>query len=290
MRSAFACLTLVVLLAACNTDKEGFSRTKNGLLYKVIESGKGEVTASAGDLLVMDIEYKNSKDSVLFDSRLKSDSFAVKMVPPTFVGGIEEGFAMMHEGDIWQFKVPADSVFLRTFFHQTLPPYVEKGSYLRFQVKLKRIIPKAIVDSLSSQEDIRLRRAEFSKIEAFLKRENMDVMPTQNGAYIKTIRSGNGNFPHTGDTVVVNYTGRTIDGRIFAEVTAETGSLHFAVGKGMVLSGWDEVMPYLDEGSVSRVLLPSDLAYGAAGKEPIPGYTSVIYDIELVKIIRRSEN
>jgi FKBP-type peptidyl-prolyl cis-trans isomerase FkpA len=285
-----AAFLLILFIAACSTDQEGFNKTDNGLYYKVIESGKGKELPETGDLLIMDIEYRNNRDSVLFDSETKSDSFTVVLVEPTYKGGIEEGFAMMHEGDHWQFKVSADSVFLRTFFHESLPPYIEPGSYLKFQVKLQRIIKKSVADSLARAEDIRLRQNEFSKIELYLRQENMDVMPTQNGAYIKTIKAGNGIVADSGDSVVVNYTGKTLDGREFDKVTDAEGSLRFVAGTGMVLPGWDEVIPYLDEGSVSIVVLPSDLTFGATGYGDLPGYTTLVFEIEVKQIIKSSNS
>jgi FKBP-type peptidyl-prolyl cis-trans isomerase len=286
MRQPIVFLTLILTLTglySCNTDPEGYSRTDSGLLYKVIESGKGAQLPEKGDILIMDISYQNHKDSVLFDSRQKKDSFTVVLVEPTFEGGVEEGFAMMHEGDHYLFKAPADSVFLRTFMHKELPPYIEKGSNIKFDVKLHRIIKRAVADSINHARDIEYRRAEFEKIEQYLKKENMDVMPTENGVYIKNIKPGNGGFPVAGDSVTVSFKGMTIDGFVFDE-TAKDAPFTFMTGTGMVLPGWDEAMPFLQEGSVSRLLIPSDLAYGARGYRDIPGYTSLVFDIEIVRI------
>jgi FKBP-type peptidyl-prolyl cis-trans isomerase len=279
-------ITAVFLNFSCEIDKEGFQKTENGLLYKVVESGDGKELPETGDLLVMDISYKNNKDSVLFDSKIKSDSFSVVLVEPTFVGGVEEGFSMMHVGDQYQFKVPADSVFLKTFFHKSLPPYIEPGSFLKFSVKLNKIIRKSTADSLSRALDITLRREEFDRIEAFLKKENMDVVPTQNGVYIKTIKPGNGTFASVGDSVAVLYAGSTIDGNIFDKVEAKNGPFIFTAGIGMVIPGWDEAIPYLDEGSISRIVVPSDLAYGAKGHGNLPGYSTLVFDIEIKKVFK----
>jgi FKBP-type peptidyl-prolyl cis-trans isomerase len=139
---------------------------------------------------------------------------------------------------------------------------------------------------MARARDIELRRQEFDRIESYLKKEEMDVMPTQNGVYIKTVKSGTGTFAEAGDSVTVAFTGMTLDGKIFDQ-TAENMPFTFQTGTGMVLPGWDEAIPYLDEGSKSRIVIPSDLAYGAAGYKDLPGYATLVFDIEIKKIIKK---
>jgi len=278
-----------VLHMACNVNESGFKETESGLQYLLVEKGSGTYEPKIGDLMIMDILYKSAADSVLFDSKSKSDSFSVALVQATFRGGVEEGFAMMHVGDSMLFKVSADSVFLKTFFHPTLPEYIQKGSQLTFQVRLKKIIPKKVADSLSLSLDVQLRSEEFERIDVFLKKEDMDVTPTKNGAYIKTIKSGNGVFAEAGDSVYVLYKGMTLDGTVFDESTDPAQPLKIVTGVGMVIQGWDEAIPFLAVGSKSKIVIPSDLAYGAKGYGGLPGYATLVFDMEILKIIKKSK-
>jgi FKBP-type peptidyl-prolyl cis-trans isomerase len=52
-----------------------------------------------------------------------------------------------------------------------------------------------------------------------------------------------------------------------------------------ILAGWRIGIPGMKEGARRRLIIPSDLAYGPRGKPPsIPPYSTLIYDIELVRI------
>ncbi|HEX5003110.1 MAG TPA: FKBP-type peptidyl-prolyl cis-trans isomerase [Bacteroidia bacterium] len=287
--TALMVLTLAISQIACNVNETGFKKTETGLEYRLVEKGSGTNQPKIGDLMIMDILYKTAGDSVLFDSKSKSDSFSVALVPPTFTGGVEEGFAMMHVGDSMLFKTSADSVFLKTFFHPALPEYIQKGSQLTFQVRLKKIISKRVADSLSLALDVQLRSEEFDRIDMFLKKEDMDVTPTKNGVYIKTLKAGKGIFAATGDSVYVLYKGMTLDGTVFDEASDPAKPLKIVNGIGMVIPGWDEAIPYLALGSKSKIVVPSDLAYGAKGYGGIPGYTTLVFDMEILKIIKKSK-
>jgi len=274
-------LVVLVIFTSCNKTKDGFTVAESGLYYKLIGPGTG-LKPSIGDIMEMEILYLTDKDSVLFDSKSKSDSFTVVLVEPTFKGGVEEGFAMMHAGDSALFKSSADSIFEKTF-HTTLPPYLKPGSLITFKVKLKNFTPKSVFDSLSRARDIELRQQEFMKIESFLEKNKMDVMPTENGAYMVSSKTGTGDFPVKGDTVLVNYTGRTLDGTIF-DRSMENKPFQFVLGTNMVIQGWEECIPLLNKGSVARMVIPSDLGYGGKEYGTLPAYATLVFDVEIVDI------
>src|SRR5688572_5202029 len=150
---------LVVCFYSCGSNKDDFERTEDGLGFRFINSTNGQ-KPSLGDIMIMHISYRTEYDSVLYDSKLKSDSFTVVLVEPTFKGGVEEGFAMMSTGDSAIFKVSADSLFEKTF-QTTIPAYIKPGSSITFQVRLEKIIPKAVHDSLEHVHDVEMRKVEF---------------------------------------------------------------------------------------------------------------------------------
>lgn len=60
----------------------------------------------------------------------------------------------------------------------------------------------------------------------------------------------------------------------------------FVVGIGQVIKGWDEGVMMMKEGEKCRLIIPSELGYGArgAGGGLIPPHATLIFDIELIKI------
>lgn len=281
------CLALL-LCSSCGKDSEGFQKTKSGLKYKFITAGNG-TKPQLGDVMIMHIRYYSPTDSLLYDSRNVRDSFTVNLVEPTFMGGVEEGFAMMGTGDSAHFKVRADSLFIKTFL-TTVPESYQPDAEIRFHVSLLRIIPKAFNDSLKMARDIELRRKEFEMIEAFLKQNNMDVMPTQNGAYLSISKAGNGPYPVAGDTVFVEYTGRLLDGTVFDSSVGAEKPFSFVLGTQSVIQGWEDCIPLLNKGSIARMVIPSDLAYGADDYRELKGYSTLVFDVEITDIRSAAAN
>jgi FKBP-type peptidyl-prolyl cis-trans isomerase len=56
------------------------------------------------------------------------------------------------------------------------------------------------------------------------------------------------------------------------------------LGEHRVISGWDEGLLLLNEGSKATFIIPSNLAYGERPNGEIPGYSTLVFDIELVKV------
>lgn len=281
--ASISCLLAVSLsLASCNKDQEGYRRSESGLKFKFIRSSDGE-KPETGDVMVMDIAYFTPNDSLLFDSRRVRDSFTVVTVDPTFKGGLEEGFRMMSEGDSALFKVRADSLYKVTF-KTTYPGYLNPGDEIRFRVRLKKIIKKAVLDSLDLEQDVQRRRQEFARLDQWLEESELEVMPTQNGAYLSIVEPGTGPFPQPGDTILVRYSGKLLDGTVFEQIKESDPPFRFVLGQNMVIQGWEECMPMLNKNTVARMIIPSDLAYGAQEVGILKPYSTLLFEVEIVEI------
>ena len=64
----------------------------------------------------------------------------------------------------------------------------------------------------------------------------------------------------------------------------ETGSFAFTLGAGAVIAGWDQGMAAMKVGGKRRLAIPSTLAYGSAGRGPIPPNAGLLFDVELTKV------
>ena len=92
--------------------------------------------------------------------------------------------------------------------------------------------------------------------------------------------------PKKGDKVVVNWTGRFENEKIF-DSTYYRDSLPFMfqLQEGKVIKCWDEGIFQLSLRMKSRLLCPSDLAYGSEGFGTIvPPNSNIIFDVELLEI------
>ena len=99
--------------------------------------------------------------------------------------------------------------------------------------------------------------------------------------------AGIGISPAAHDTAYVRYTGKYLNGTTFdSNVGTDRDDFVFPVGEGYAIYGFDEGVTYMKEGGKSTLLIPSNLGYGTQGYYTIPGYTPLLFEIELIKVKR----
>ena len=108
---------------------------------------------------------------------------------------------------------------------------------------------------------------------------------TDSGLRYKIIHKGNGKAAEKGKTVSVHYKGQLADGTVFDSSYKRKEPLEFKVGVGQVISGWDEGISLLQVGDKARLVIPSDLGYGAQGAGGvIPPDAILVFDVELLDV------
>lgn len=85
------------------------------------------------------------------------------------------------------------------------------------------------------------------------------------GVEVQRISPGDGNFPKTGQTVSVHYTGTLENGKKFDSSRDRGSPLDFKLGKGQVIKGWDEGVAQLSKGERAKLICSPDYAYGSQG-------------------------
>ena len=108
------------------------------------------------------------------------------------------------------------------------------------------------------------------------------VKVAESGLQYLVVKEGNGKKPGPNDVVTVHYTGRLIDGTVFDSSVERGEPATFAVGQ--VIPGWVEGLQLMSEGSAYRLFIPSELAYGEHGTGPIQPNSTLIFDVQLLKV------
>jgi FKBP-type peptidyl-prolyl cis-trans isomerase len=112
-----------------------------------------------------------------------------------------------------------------------------------------------------------------------------DTVKTASGIAHKVLTAGNGkDHPKATDTVKVHYSGWTTDGKMFDSSVTRGEPTQFMLNG--VIKGWTEGVQLMVVGEKRRFWIPAELAYGPA----VPGSDRpggmLVFDIELLDIVR----
>lgn len=108
---------------------------------------------------------------------------------------------------------------------------------------------------------------------------------TTNGVVIQHESKGVGMYPTSSSTVEVHYKGQLVDGTVFDSSYARGEPVKFPLNG--VIEGWKEALQQMQEGGKARLVIPSELGYGASGapQAGIPGGAVLIFEVELIKVL-----
>ena len=283
MKNLFFILFIIVL-SACNSTIT-YDETESGIFYKFHSQNEDSPMPKTGDLLVLNMQYYTDYDSLLFDTKEIPGVFRMQMKDISNVKGtIDEAFSMMHEGDSATFLIDAN-IFYNQSREMEAPAFIKPNSKLKFNIKLVKIenYDSFKKDRLNNQGSA--QKEEVSILNDYLKRANITVKPTPSGLYYIETRKGNGKKPKSGNPVHVHYTGTFIDGKIFDTSLTRNEAFKFIFDFKQVISGLDEGVSLMTEGGTATLIIPSHLAYKDIGyKDLIPPYTTLIFEIELLKV------
>jgi FKBP-type peptidyl-prolyl cis-trans isomerase len=102
------------------------------------------------------------------------------------------------------------------------------------------------------------------------------------------LEKGAGAVPDSTATVRVHYAGTFIDGTPFDSSIERGEPAEFPVNR--VIPGWTRVLTQMQVGEKRRVFIPPALGYGAAGYGNIQPNKLLIFEIQLLEIVKNSQN
>ena len=111
------------------------------------------------------------------------------------------------------------------------------------------------------------------------------VQETASGLQYEVVTMGTGAKPVATDVVKVHYTGMLLDSTKFDSSVDRGEPAQFGVNQ--VIQGWQEGIQLMPVGSIFKFYIPYELAYGEQGTGPIPPYATLIFDVELLDIVKQ---
>lgn len=148
-------------------------------------------------------------------------------------------------------------------------------------------------ENFNAVEEFRSFNGAKAEREAAAKKQQEEMMgelsqgfeKTSSGLRYKIEEKGDGAKAEKGKTVSVHYKGMLPDGSVFDSSYKRGEPIDFPLGKGHVISGWDEGIQLLQVGDKARFVIPSHLGYGERGAGGvIPPNATLIFDVELVAV------
>lgn len=111
------------------------------------------------------------------------------------------------------------------------------------------------------------------------------VKTTQSGLQIETLKPGKGAQVKLGDTVAIHYTGTLIDGTKF-DSSHDRNEPYVIVAdyNFPVIAGWIEGALQMKDGGKYKITIPYELAYKDRLGSPIPPFSTLIFEMEIVSI------
>lgn len=137
------------------------------------------------------------------------------------------------------------------------------------------------------------RENELKKLNEFIRTHYSELERRPSGLYYIKLEEGSGDSIQIGDRVQLFYDLWTLDST-YVTGTGRYEQVEITVFPPTQLSssaqyakntlGLHEALTYMKEGGKSKLIMPSELAFGQYGSYGLPGFTSVIMEVEVYKV------
>jgi FKBP-type peptidyl-prolyl cis-trans isomerase FkpA/FKBP-type peptidyl-prolyl cis-trans isomerase FklB len=154
-----------------------------------------------------------------------------------------------------------------------------------YKVDVQTYAPK--ISQLQASRAGATAAVEKKAAQAFLDRAASEkgATRTASGLVITTLKPGTGPSPKATDKVKVHYHGTLTDGTVF-DSSVQRGE-PITLPLNGVIRCWTEGVQLMKVGGKSKLVCPSDIAYGDQGRPPTikPGAT-LVFEVELLEITK----
>ncbi len=258
--------------------------TESGLYFLSDEEGTG-LSPLTGNWVVIKYDlYLIDGNNLIFttdkDKAIKNnihDSRVIYGTSKIQIGenlqGLDEGLLMMKEGG-------KASLLFRSDLGYGKEGAAVIGPYKSLRINIELI--EVITDPIQHEKE---------KMNEYFMDNNLSFSDTiESGLIYFQMEEGTGDSARMDYDVSVNVKGYFLDGRVFLDEKVfmfKVGNYNYVVTEGL-----SEGVSYMKEGGKAKLVVPYNLGYGVNGKSyydgkakvPIPPYTTLVYDVELLSV------
>lgn len=191
----------------------------------------------------------------------------------------------MLPGIIEEFKGSPDSIVSKLLCRGFIDALEGDSTVFTYDAAEKFFTKKRAADKIAKENKLygpnREAGEQFLKENA--KKDSVIVLPS--GLQYKVLVKGDGEVPLEDQKVQVKYEGRLIDGTVF-DASSKHGDKPVEFTPTQVIKGWTEALTMMPVGSKWQLYIPYYLAYGERNAGEIKPYSALIFDVELVGIVK----
>lgn len=266
----------VMLLVSCNK----METTESGVQYKIYTHDESARAVAEGDILLMNLRISTqNSDSVILETYSDNSPRYIPANEPV----LTEALLMLAKGDSAEMIVNADSLFKKSFGSEK-PAGMANETHVRFVVTVVDIFNQAEMQQKQMQQMGEFMMKDSVASEQYLS-TLQNVQTTPSGLKYIVVKKTSGKAVAKGNKVSMLYRGTLLNGQEFdSNMDGAAPPFEFSVGLGQVIPGWDEGVSMMHEGEEYKFIIPWKLAYGERGAGPIPPFSSLVFDVKLVKI------
>lgn len=154
------------------------------------------------------------------------------------------------------------------------PSQVDAQQYLSHIQELQKVRAQSAAGREKQAGDAYLTKAAQAK----------GATQTASGLIIQTLKAGTGPSPKATDKVKVHYHGTLTNGKVFDSSVQRGEPATFPLNG--VIPCWTEGLQLMKVGGKSRLICPAKLAYGDQGAPPIKPGSTLVFEVELLEIVK----
>lgn len=247
-------------------NAEGFEELLPGVLFKETVKGSG---MKVNDTAILSIRISGATlDGVVF---LQEDEDEIDFIisdDNQIPFNWNAALLNMREGGEATIVLTSPNAFGRRGFGQGM---VGQFQTVILDVKIVKVSPG-------------MKDFEKYSLSKFIKLNEIKEKPTASGLYHIVQEEGTGPKLKSKDKVMVHYVGFYLDMGVFDSSRQRGEPMEIIIDESELIKGWHEALKMMRVGEKARIILPSSLAYGAAGSPPaIRPYSPLIFDLEVVE-------
>ncbi len=279
----FISVIFILILFGCKKQElfPGFKEINENYYALISADGKG-IKPQINDLIVTDLKYLTLKDSVFFSVVRK-----FKLTLPDYPGAIDELFIQLSQGDSALMIINTKRFFEKDLKSE-VPEFLKNQQFFKIQCRIVKIESrKQYLQEKARFLSWLVGKKQFEKANLDIFLNILNQYEKKKDFYKVNLINGEGDLIKIGDTLVINYEGYFLDGKMFDSTWKRHQPFEFVFGTEMqVVKGLEMALRTMKLHERTLFVMPSEMAFGEKGSSTriIPPFTPVVFEVEIEDI------